>query len=214
MRNLFVEKVVVHMGVGEAGDKLTKAVDLMKTITGGTPVRGVAKQTNTTFGIRKGAPISCRVTLRGKPAEKFLSTALDIVERKIMGSQIDRTGNFSFGIEEHTDFPGMSYDPQIGIYGMDVNVVLARRAYNKAIHGAAQAPAEAAREPGGCDCIPQGDPQSGGALTWVARRPRNTAVVQMNARCAAGSKPWCGVTILCSAASVSVNGHRKWALRR
>ncbi len=127
MRNLFVEKVVVHMGVGEAGDKLTKAVDLMKTITGGTPVRGVAKQTNTTFGIRKGAPISCRVTLRGKPAEKFLSTAFDILERKITGSQIDRSGNFSFGIEEHTDFPGMSYDPQIGIYGMDVNVVLARR---------------------------------------------------------------------------------------
>jgi len=127
MRNVFVEKVVVHMGVGEAGDKLTKAVDLMKTITGGTPVRSNAKQTNTTFGIRKGAPISCRVTLRGEPAVRFLNTALDIVERRINGSQIDLRGNFSFGIEEHTDFPGMSYDPQIGIYGMDVNVVLARR---------------------------------------------------------------------------------------
>jgi len=44
-----------------------------------------------------------------------------------MPSQIDQSGNFSFGIEEHTDFPGMSYDPQIGIYGMDVNVVLARK---------------------------------------------------------------------------------------
>ena len=127
MRDVVVEKVVVHMGVGEAGDKLTKAVDLLKTITGGTPVRSNAKQTNTTFGIRKGAPISCRVTLRGEPALRFLNTALDIVDRKIMGSQIDRRGNFSFGIEEHTDFPGMSYDPQIGIYGMDINVVLARR---------------------------------------------------------------------------------------
>ncbi len=127
MRNLYVEKVVVHMGVGEAGDKLTKAVDLMKSITGGTPVRSNAKQTNTTFGIRKGAPISCRVTLRGEPATKFLDTAFNIVERRIAGGQIDRRGNFSFGIEEHTDFPGMSYDPQIGIYGMDINVVLARR---------------------------------------------------------------------------------------
>lgn len=127
MRDVYVEKVVVHMGVGEAGDKLTKAVDLMKTITGGTPVRSNAKQTNTTFGIRKGAPISCRVTLRGEKATNFLNTALGIVERRISGSQIDRRGNFSFGVEEHTDFPGMSYDPQIGIYGMDINVVLARR---------------------------------------------------------------------------------------
>lgn len=126
MRNVYVEKVVVHMGVGEAGDKLTKAVDLMKTITGGTPVRSNAKQTNTTFGIRKGAPISCRVTLRGDKAETFLNTALGIVERRISENQIDQRGNFSFGIEEHTDFPGMSYDPQIGIYGMDINVVLAR----------------------------------------------------------------------------------------
>lgn len=129
MRNVYVEKVVVHMGVGEAGDKLTKAVDLMKTITGGTPVRSNAKQTNTTFGIRKGAPISCRVTLRGNKAETFLNTALGIVERRINASQIDQRGNFSFGIEEHTDFPGMRYDPEIGIFGMDVSVALKRAGY-------------------------------------------------------------------------------------
>ncbi|MCU0632844.1 MAG: 50S ribosomal protein L5 [Methanolinea sp.] len=138
MRNVFVEKVVVHMGVGESGDKLTKAVDLMKTITGGTPVRSTAKQTNTTFGIRKGAPIGCKVTLRGNQAVSFLDTAFNIVEKHINRSQMDRQGNFSFGIEEHTDFPGMSYDPQIGIYGMDINVVLARRGIRIARRSAEQ----------------------------------------------------------------------------
>jgi len=49
------------------------------------------------------------------------------VDRRIARNQFDTWGNFSFGIEEHTDFPGMSYDPQVGIYGMDVNVVLARK---------------------------------------------------------------------------------------
>jgi len=127
MREIFVEKVVVHMGVGEAGDKLTRAIELLRTITGNTPVRSNAKRTNVSFGIRKGAPISCRVTLRGRKAQEFLSIALDIVDRKISRGQLDRWGNFSFGIEEHTDFPGMSYDPQVGIYGMDINVVLARR---------------------------------------------------------------------------------------
>ncbi|MEM2124265.1 MAG: 50S ribosomal protein L5 [Methanolinea sp.] len=127
MREVFVEKVVVHMGVGESGDRLSKAVDILKAITGNTPVRSNAKKTNVSFGIRKGAPISCRVTLRGKKATEFLAKAFDIIDRKISRRQFDKWGNFSFGIEEHTDFPGMSYDPQVGIYGMDVNVVLARR---------------------------------------------------------------------------------------
>ena len=124
MKEIYVDKVVVHMGVGESGERLVKAEDLVKRITGQKPVRTVAKRTQPAFGIRKGAPIGCKVTLRRENAEKFVRTALDIVDRRLALSQFDRTGNVSFGIEEHTDFPGMSYDPAIGIYGMDINVVL------------------------------------------------------------------------------------------
>jgi large subunit ribosomal protein L5 len=126
MRDVHIDKVVVHMGVGESGEKLVKAENIMKTITKQTPIRSVAKMTQPAFSIRKGAPIGCKVTLRGKPAEDFIETALNIVNKTIFESQFDKSGNFSFGIEEHTDFPGMSYDPQIGIFGMDVNVVLER----------------------------------------------------------------------------------------
>lgn len=83
--------------------------------------------TQPAFSIRKGAPIGCKVTLRGKPARDFFATSLKIVNQTLFESQLDKSGNFSFGIEEHTDFPGMSYDPQIGIFGMDVNVVLERK---------------------------------------------------------------------------------------
>ncbi|MDN7012366.1 50S ribosomal protein L5 [Methanoculleus sp. FWC-SCC3] len=124
MKDIYIDKVVVHMGVGESGERLVKAEDLVKQITGQKPVRTIAKRTQPAFGIRKGAPIGCKVTLRRENAEKFITTALDIIERQLSPSQFDRTGNVSFGIEEHTDFPGMSYDPTIGIYGMDVNLVL------------------------------------------------------------------------------------------
>ncbi|MCM2465572.1 50S ribosomal protein L5 [Methanoculleus oceani] len=124
MKDIYIDKVVVHMGVGESGERLVKAEDLVKKITGQKPVRTIAKRTQPAFGIRKGAPIGCKVTLRRENAEKFVTTALNIIERQLAASQFDRTGNVSFGIEEHTDFPGMSYDPTIGIYGMDVNVVL------------------------------------------------------------------------------------------
>jgi len=127
MRDIYVDKVVVHMGVGESGDKLVKAEEIMKTITKQTPVRAIAKKTQPAFSVRKGAPIGCKVTLRGKPAQEFVRTSLGIIDRILFENQFDTSGNFSFGIEEHTDFPGMSYDPQIGIYGMDVNVVLERR---------------------------------------------------------------------------------------
>ncbi|HZD42505.1 MAG TPA: 50S ribosomal protein L5, partial [Methanomicrobiales archaeon] len=64
---------------------------------------------------------------RGESAETFVRTALNIEERRLSEAQFDAAGNVSFGIEEHTDFPGMSYDPSIGIFGMDVNVVIERR---------------------------------------------------------------------------------------
>lgn len=127
MQNLRIEKVVVHMGVGESGEKLVKAENIIKEITGQKPIRSIAKKTQPAFGIRKGAPIGCRVTLRGDGAEQFIQTALGIIEKRLSPFQFDQNGTFSFGIEEHTDFPGQSYDPMIGIYGMDVNVVLSRR---------------------------------------------------------------------------------------
>jgi len=40
----------------------------------------------------------------------------------LSATQFDDTGNFSFGVEEHTDFLSQEYDPSIGIYGMDVTV--------------------------------------------------------------------------------------------
>lgn len=127
MQDVHIDKVVVHMSVGEAGDKLVKAENIISEITGQKSVRTIAKRTQPAFGIRKGQPIGCKVYLRGKVAEDFVETSLNILEKKIYDTQFDKSGNLSYGIEEHTDFPGQSYDPMIGIYGMDVNVILERK---------------------------------------------------------------------------------------
>jgi large subunit ribosomal protein L5 len=125
-RAVSIDKVVVHMGVGEAGDRLVSAEKILTEITGNKPIRGVAKQTIPAFGLRKGQPISCKTTLRGFTAEKFLETSLKAVGNRLPVRAIDQQGNFSFGVEEHTDFPGQSYDPKIGIFGLDVTVVVRR----------------------------------------------------------------------------------------
>lgn len=126
MRTPVVEKVIVHMGVGESGQHLVNAEEILRTITGQGVVRCFAKRTLPAFSIKKNEPIGCKVTLRGQKAQQFLETALDIVDKTLVRSQFDSLGNVSFGIEEHTDFPGMRYDPNIGVFGMDITVVIKR----------------------------------------------------------------------------------------
>ncbi len=133
-----VDKVVVHVGVGESGQRLVNAETIMKTITKQRPVRSIAKKTLPTFGIKKNEPIGAKLTLRGKAAEDFLIIALKAAGNTLKKSQFDMQGNFSFGIEEHTDFPGMRYDPDIGIFGMDVSVALKRAGYRIAMRRVAQ----------------------------------------------------------------------------
>jgi large subunit ribosomal protein L5 len=80
-------------------------------------------------------PIGCKVTLRGARAEEFLRDAFWLRNNRLPRYSIDSEGNFSFGIPDHTEFKGMKYDPEIGIFGMDISVCLrragARVAYRK-----------------------------------------------------------------------------------
>lgn len=95
-------------------------------LTGQKAARTVSRRTNRDFGIRKGQAIGAKVTLRGSKAEAFLRQALAIRNHRLPAYSFDPTGNFSFGIPDYTDFPGMKYDPEIGVYGMDISVVLRR----------------------------------------------------------------------------------------
>jgi len=122
MTRLQIDKVIVHMSVGEGGQRLINAEKIIKTLTGRDTVRTEAKKTQPAFSIRKGQAIGCKTTLRGSVAHRFLMLALDIRQNHISDYQFDENGNISFGIVEHTDFPGMTYDPEIGIFGMDVTV--------------------------------------------------------------------------------------------
>ena len=130
MREIRIEKVVVNIGVGEAGERLVKAQKVLEMVTGHKSVQTSSRTINRDWGIRKGMPLGCKVTLRGDDAAEFLRKALPIREMRVPEYSFDKEGNMSFGISDYTDFEGMKYDPDIGIYGMDINVVL-RRAGNR-----------------------------------------------------------------------------------
>lgn len=130
MKEPRVDKVVVNIGVGEAGERLVKAQKVIEMVTGQKSIQTISKTINRDLGIRKAMPLGCKVTLRGETADGFLKKALNIREYRIPVYSFDKEGNMSFGISDYTDFEGMKYDPEIGIFGMDISVVL-RRAGNR-----------------------------------------------------------------------------------
>jgi len=121
-----IEKLVVNMSVGKSGEPLEKATKVLEQLTGQKPCKRKAKKTVRDFGIRKGEPIACMVTLRDEKAKEFLKRALQAVENKLSKTHFDQYGNVSFGIKEHIDIPGTRYVPELGIHGMDVSVTLSR----------------------------------------------------------------------------------------
>jgi large subunit ribosomal protein L5 len=124
-----IEKVVVNLSVGKSGEPLEKASRVLKELTEQTPIKMKAKKSIRDFGIREGEPIAAVVTLRKEKAIDFLKKVLPVVENKINRSSFDKQGNFSFGIKEHIEIAGVKYDPDIGIFGMDVCVTMARPGY-------------------------------------------------------------------------------------
>jgi len=129
MREPRIAKVVVNVGVGSSGERLEKATKLLEQLTGQKPSYRRARKTIREFGIRRGEPIAVVVTLRGEKALQFLDKALTSIGRRIKFSSFDDYGNVSFGIKEHITLPGAKYDPDIGIFGMDVTVKLERPGY-------------------------------------------------------------------------------------
>ena len=124
-----IEKVTANISVGTSGEPLEKAATILKQLTDQQPCKRKAKQTIRDFGIRKGEPIACLVTLRKEKAKDFLKKTFRAVDNKLSKKSFDRYGNFSFGINEHIEIPGTKYVPELGIYGMDISVALGRSGY-------------------------------------------------------------------------------------
>ncbi len=132
MKRILVDKIVVNIGVGKSGEPIEKAKKALLELTGQqAAVRG-AKKSVRDFGIHKGEPIGAIVTMRREPAIEFLKRIVAAKKNILKASSFDDFGNISVGIHEHIDIPGTKYNPEIGIFGMDVSVTLSRPGYRVA----------------------------------------------------------------------------------
>jgi len=124
MREIRIEKITLNIGAGEAGPKLDRAFKLLQKITNAKPIKTKSHKRIPTWGVRPGLEIGCKVTLRRKKLE-LLKNLLIAASNKLKPSQF-HNGTFSFGVPEYIDIPGVSYDAEIGIIGLEVAVTLER----------------------------------------------------------------------------------------
>ncbi len=124
-----IDKIVINMGLGEAIQNvkaLDSAADEMTRITGQKPVITKAKKSISTFKLRQGMSIGCRVTLRGDRMyeffDRFVNVALPKVRdfRGISPKSFDGRGNFATGLREQIIFPEIDYDKIEKTRGMNI----------------------------------------------------------------------------------------------
>jgi large subunit ribosomal protein L5 len=127
-----VAKVVVNMGVGEATQtpkSLDAAAEDLALITGQRPAVTRAKHSIAAFRVRKGMPIGCRVTIRGKRMYDFLDRLINLALPRVRDFRglstrgFDGRGNYSLGLKEQLIFPEIDYDKIDKVRGMDVCIV-------------------------------------------------------------------------------------------
>ncbi len=123
MRNIRIEKIVLSVG-GVAGE-LEKGVLLLKLLSDN---QKVSKTQSTkripSLGVKPNLELGAVVTIR-KDIDNLLRKFLAAVDNKLSRKQIS-TNNFSFGVPEYIEIPGVEYQREIGIRGLDVTVVFKR----------------------------------------------------------------------------------------
>ncbi len=122
MREIKIEKVV--LSTGGTGEDLEKGVKLLKILTGKKPAKMKSKKRIPSWSVRPNLEVGTVVTIRKNP-EELLKRMLITIDNVLKKKQISEN-NFSFGIKEYIEIPGVEYQRDIGIMGFDVTVVFKR----------------------------------------------------------------------------------------
>jgi large subunit ribosomal protein L5 len=123
MRQVRVEKVLLSCGA--TGDNLTKAKKLLDLISQRNAQIIASNKRIPDFGVRPGLEVGTRVTLRGEEAIDLLRRLLGSIDNVLKKKQIS-PNHFSFGIHEYIEIPGIEYQRDIGIRGLNVTIVFSR----------------------------------------------------------------------------------------
>lgn len=129
-----IEKVVLNVGLGRLLSGVPKPADILEDlrnefalICGQRPIITRAKKSIASFKVRQGQPLGLKVTLRGQRMRDFTDRLIKVAlprSRDFKGidlASVDKSGNLTIGIREHTIFPEVAESVR-GV-GFEVTIV-------------------------------------------------------------------------------------------
>lgn len=125
LREIRIAQITLNFGSGKDEDKLKRGFKLLEKISHQKPLKTKTKKRIPGWGLRPGLIIGCKVNIR-KNKEELLRKLLAAKKNVLSEKNFDEQGNFSFGIPEYIDIPGLEYDPELKILGLEVAVTLER----------------------------------------------------------------------------------------
>jgi len=126
-----LQKIVLNMGVGRDRDnqeELKKAKDELALISAQSPSYRSAKKAIASFGLKKGDIVGIAVTLRGRQMWGFFEKLVNMVLPRtrdfkgISRKSLDRHGNLTIGVKEHTAFPEIDPHKVEKLRGMEITI--------------------------------------------------------------------------------------------
>ena len=127
-----VEKIVLNMGVGDAGNNsknLEKAAAELALISGQKPLITKAKKSIAGFRLREGVAIGAKVTLRGERMYEFLDKLVTVSLPRVRDfhgvptKSFDGRGNYTLGVKEQLIFPEINFDDVDKVRCLDIVIV-------------------------------------------------------------------------------------------
>ncbi|OQM34111.1 50S ribosomal protein L5 [bacterium endosymbiont of Pedicinus badii] len=127
-----IKKIVINIGVGKSIlDKkfLENAIVDLQKISCQKPIVTKAKKSISSFKLRQGYAIGCKVTLRKNNMWNFLKKIIFIAIPRIRDfrgfskKSFDQKGNYNIGIREQIIFPEIDYEKIDCIRGMNITLV-------------------------------------------------------------------------------------------
>jgi len=123
MRTIRIEKIILSCGAtGKELDKAKKLLEFMSKMK--AQVMKSSKRIPD-FNVSPGMEVGVRVTMRGQDGIELLRRLLGALDNVLKKKQV-AIDHFSFGIKEYIDIPGMEYQRDIGIRGLNITVVFNR----------------------------------------------------------------------------------------
>ncbi len=135
-------KIVINVSLNSIylnQNRLNDVILNLKLISGQAPIVIKSKKSISSFKIRKGYPIACKVTLRKKKMWNFLDKLIFIVIPRIRDfrgfsiKSLDKNGNLNIGIKEHIIFPEINYEKSNFLHGLNISIVINNKNINESI---------------------------------------------------------------------------------